>query len=100
MVAYFFPKGFSQYQQLPLLGRLADSFAVQLRQQSYSWSSGRQHLQMAGHICRHLARRSRERVTELCEEDLETGASWFRRRFPNNGCDPRVLVRFLREHGL
>ncbi len=100
MIAYFFPKGFSQYQQLPLLGRLADSLAAQLHRQGYSWSSGRQHLQMAGHICRYLARRWKERVTELCEEDLGAGALWFRRRFPNNGCDVRVLVRFLQEHGL
>jgi integrase/recombinase XerD len=100
MIAHFFPKGFSQYQQLPVLGRLADSFAAQLHQQGYSCSSGRQQLQMAGHICRYLACRWKEQVNELCEEDVRAGCVWFRRRFPNNGSDVRVLVRFLREHGL
>jgi integrase/recombinase XerD len=100
MIAHFFPKGFSQYQQLPVLGGLVDSFAAQLYQQGYSWSSGRQQLQMAGHICRYLERRWKTQVSELCEEDLRAGGVWFRRRFPNNGSDVRVLVRFLREHGL
>ena len=100
MIAHFFPKGFIQYQQLPILGQFGESFAVQLHQQGYSWSSGRQHLQMAGHICRYLAGRSKHRVNELCEEDLRPARLWFRRKFPNNGSDVRVLVRFLREHGL
>ena len=100
MIAHFFPKGFSQYQQLPALGRLADSFAIQLYREGYSWSSGRQQLQMAGHICRYLALRWKQRVNELCEEDVRAGCVWFRRKFPNNGSDVRVLVRFLREHGL
>jgi integrase/recombinase XerD len=100
MIAHFFPKGFSQYQQLPILGRLADAFAGQLHRQGYSWSAGRQQLQMAGHICRYLACRWKQGVNELCEEDVRAGCVWFRRKFPNNGSDVRVLVRFLREHGL
>jgi integrase/recombinase XerD len=100
MTAHFFPKGFSQYQQLPLLGRLADSFATQLHRQGYSWSSGRQQLQMAGHICRYLACRWKQRLNELGEEDVQAGCVWFRRKFTNNGSDVRVFVRFLREHGL
>jgi Phage integrase, N-terminal SAM-like domain len=99
MIAHFFPKGFGQYQQLPVLGRLADSFAAQLHQQGYSWSSGRQQLQMAGHICRHLERRWKQ-PGELCEEDLRASGIWFRRRFKNNGSDVRVFFRFLRQHGL
>ena len=55
---------------------------------------------MAGHICRYLACRWKQRVNELREEDVRAGGVWFRRKFPNNGSDVRVLVRFLREQGL
>jgi integrase/recombinase XerD len=55
---------------------------------------------MAGHICRYLACRWKQRVNELCEEDVRAGCVWFRRKFPNNGSDVQVLVRFLRDNGL
>jgi integrase/recombinase XerD len=100
MIAHFFPKGFSEYQRLPVLGPVMDSFAAQLQQQRYTRGSGRHQLQMAAHICRYLKRRGRKRMSEIREEDMNACCRWYRRRFSSHGGTVSVLARFLRERGL
>lgn len=100
MLRQLFPKAFVRFVSLPLLGPIANEFAVWLLQQGYEHSSARQQLRTIVHIDAKLRRRGIRHMGDLTCEKLRVC-------LPANSQDNRILAgtvhtlkRFLDKQGL
>ncbi len=100
MITQMFPRVFQKYLDLPVLGPLVDKYATWLFEQQYTRLSGRRYLQTVAHVCKFLKNQGIHCIEDISESDLQICYKLFRRKFPREAGNVRVLTKFLMEQAM
>ena len=95
MLKELYPKAYSRYLALPLLGSMVDEFDDWLLAQGYRWNTRKPYIHQTATLDQFFRKRGRSQVTQLTREDLACGWKWYHSRDHHTAGTVRLLAKFL-----
>ena len=95
MLKDLFPRAYSRYLALPILGTIMDDYVDWLCIRGYSWGTRRNHIKRSARIDQYFYKQGYRRLNQLTPEVLTSCWVWHRRQYPHAACAVHALHQFL-----
>jgi len=100
MLKALYPKAYSRYLALPLLGSMVDEFDDWLLAQGYRWNTRQPYIHKTAALDQFFRKQGRSQVAQLTRDDLAGCWHWYHSRDQQAACAVHLLVKFLDHKGL